>query len=87
MSQLNMDSMLIQDIDFVDTQDATVVVGGLSIACRPTHGHGDWGGCFPQPRPQPLPHPRPFPIHELPFPRPKPQPWPKHPPIELYAVS
>jgi hypothetical protein len=83
MSKLNMDSMLIQDIDFVDTQDATAVVGGLSIACRPTHGHGDWGGCFPQP----LPHPRPFPIHELPFPRPKPQPWPKHSPIELYAVS
>jgi hypothetical protein len=87
MNQLNMPSSLIQDIDFVDTQAETTVVGGLTIACRPIHlGDGDgiiWGGCFPHPRP--LPHPRPFPIDELPFPRP--QPWPKHPPIALDAVS
>jgi hypothetical protein len=87
---MNQSLNLIQDLEFTEATDsATIVVGGLSIACRPIHlDDGDgvvWGGCFPQPRP--LPHPRPFPIHE--FPRPKPQPWPrpKHPPIFMATAE
>jgi hypothetical protein len=80
---------LIQDLDFTEvvaTPSAQTVVGGLTIRCLPIDGI-DVGGCFPTPRP--LPHPRPFPICELPLPKPRPYPWPgpKHPPIELYAVS
>jgi hypothetical protein len=77
MSQSNLASSLIQDMEFVDNQDQTVVVGGLSIARWP--GHGGWENWHPKPI-RPI-HPiRPVhpPIFELPKPHPRPFPLP-HP--------
>jgi hypothetical protein len=73
MNELN----LIQDMDFVETQDAAAVVGGTTIAYRPMPG-GDWDDHFPKPLP-PVHPPRPIhpPIFEFPKPHPRPYPLPR----------
>jgi hypothetical protein len=74
---MNESLISIQDLEFTAAAESVAaVVGGLSIACRSIE-HGDWGGCFPQPRP--LPHPvRPIHLPILDLPHPRPLPFPKH---------